>query len=225
MACCLLYKHCLKYLLSEKIITMKKLMSLICIGCICVFAACNSSSSNSDSVDSAKDVNDSMMSDSNSMMNNDSSTTSMSTAPVSQEDADWAVDVANAGMTEVELSKVAQQKATSQRVKDFANMMVTDHTKANDQLKQIAAAKNIALPANLSDDSQKKLDKLNNKKAGKDFDDAYVNDMVEGHKKAVDKFEKGSNKLQDADLKNFATQTLPVIQMHKDSIMAINGKH
>ena len=147
----------------------------------------------------------------------------MSSAPASEQDAKWAVDVANGGMTEIELSKLAQTKATSQRLKNFANMMVTDHTAASDKLKQIAAAKNIALPDKLSNDSQKKLDNLN-KKSGKDFDKAYMDDMLAGHKNAVDKFQKGSSDLQDADLKNFAAQTLPTIQMHQDSIKAIAGK-
>jgi putative membrane protein len=171
-------------------------------------------------------MNDSMMPDSNSMnttTDTSATSTTMSSAPVSKEDADWAVDVANAGMTEVELSKVAQDKATTDRLKNFANMMVTDHTKANDQLKQLAATKNITLPATLSDASQKKLDALN-KKTGKDFDKAYINDMLDGHKNAVDKLSKGSNDLKDADLKNFATQTLPTVQMHQDSIKAIAGK-
>lgn len=198
---------------------MKKLLSVLFIGCICAFAACNSGN-NSNSVDSAQNINDSMLPDSNSM-NND--TISMSTAPVSQEDADWAAKVANANMTEIELSKVAQDKATSQRLKDFAGMMVTDHTKAGDQLKQLAATKNITLPANLDGKSQDMLDKLN-KKSGKDFDKAYTDDMLDGHKDAVDAFQKGSNNLQDADLKSFATQTLPTIQMHQDSIKAIAGK-
>jgi putative membrane protein len=205
---------------------MKKIIGVLSIGCICAFAACNSSSSNSDSVDSAKNMNDSALTDSNSMMNNDSSAmnTTASAGPVSEEDGNWATEIANAGMTEVELSKVAQTKATNPRLKSFADMMVTDHTKANDQLKQLAAAKNITLPANLSDASQKKLDNLNKKDAGKDFDKAYMDDMLDGHKNAVDKLTKGSKDLKDADLKNFATQTLPVVQMHQDSIKAIAGK-
>jgi putative membrane protein len=197
---------------------MKKLLGILFIGGICAFVACNSGN-NSNSVDSAQNINDSMLPDSNSMNDN----SAMSSAPVSQEDADWAAKVANANMTEIELSKVAQDKATSQRLKDFASMMVTDHTKAGDQLKQMAATKNITLPANLDDKSQKKLDNLN-KKSGKDFDKAYIDDMLGDHKDAVDAFQKGSNDLQDADLKNFAMQTLPTIQMHQDSIKAIAGK-
>jgi putative membrane protein len=201
---------------------MKKLLSVLCIGCLCAFIACNSSSSNQDSVDSAKNMNDSVTTDSNSMMTGDSSAMTPA-APVSKEDADWAVEMANGGMTEVELSKLALDKATTQRLKDFATMMVTDHTKAGDQLKQIAATKNITLPANLSDASQKKLDALN-KKTGKDFDKEYISDMLDGHKGAVDKLHKGSTDLKDADLKNFATQTLPTVLMHQDSIKAIAGK-
>jgi putative membrane protein len=180
-----------------------------------VFGACNNSSSNQDSVDSAQDMNDSMLPDSNS--------SAMNSAPASEEDAKWAVDVANSGMTEIELSKVAQTKASDPRLKDFADMMVTDHTAAADKLKQLAAAKSITLPDKLSDASQKKLDDLN-KKTGKDFDKAYTNDMLDGHKDAVDAFDKGSKNLQDADLKNFASTTLPTIQMHQDSIKAIAGK-
>jgi putative membrane protein len=194
---------------------MKKLMSILFIGCMAIFSACNSSTTTEDTVDSAKDVNDSMMSNDTSNMN--------PAAPVTEDDANWAVEVANAGMTEVELSKLAQDKATSQRLKDFANMMVTDHTKAGDQLKQLAASKNITLPAGLSDKSQKKLDDLN-KKTGADFDKAYRDDMLDDHKDAVDKFQKASNDLKDADLKSFATQTLPTLQMHLDSIKAITGK-
>jgi len=203
---------------------MKKLMSIVCIGCFCAFTACNSGSSNGDSLDSAKDANDSMMQDSNSMMNGDtSSMNNMSSAPVSQEDADWAATVANANMTEVELSKVANDKATNERLKSFASMMIADHTQAGDKLKQMAAAKNITLPANLDDKSQKKLDELN-KKTGKDFDKAYADDMLDDHKDAIKLFQKGSTDLKDADLKGFATQTLPTLQVHQDSIKAISGK-
>ncbi len=202
---------------------MKKVLSFLFAGSICSLVACNSGSSSQDSVDSAKNVNDSAMSNSTFDSTKDSSKISKTIDTLSKSDASWVVDVANAGMTEVELSKVAKDKAVNARLKSFADMMVTDHTKANDQLKQIAATKSITLPANLSDDSQKKLDALN-KKTGKDFDKEYTDDMLEGHRKAVNKFQDGSKNLNDADLKNFATQTLPTLQMHQDSIKAIAGK-
>jgi putative membrane protein len=201
---------------------MKRLVGLLCIGCLCAFMACNSSTSTQDSVDSANDINDSVMPDSNSMMNTDTAAMT-SSAPASEEDAKWAVEAANGGMTEVELGKLAQQKATTDRLKNFGAMMVSDHGKAGDKLKQIAAAKNITLPANLSDKSQDHLNDLN-KKSGKDFDKAYIKMMVDDHKEDVNKFKKGSEDLKDPDLKNFAAQTLPIIQMHLDSIQAIDNK-
>lgn len=202
---------------------MKKLMSVLFAGTLVSLVACNSGSSTQDSVDSAKDANDSARKNNAFDSTKDSSMITKTTDTLSKSDANWAVEVANANMTEVELSKVAQQKATNDRLKGFANMMVTDHSKAGDQLKQIAATKSLTLPATLSNDSQKKLDDLN-KKSGRDFDKEYEDDMLSGHKKAVDKFEDGSKNLKDADLKNFATQTLPTIQMHQDSIKSISGK-
>ena len=203
---------------------MKKLFSLLFVGSICSLIACNSGSNSAqDSVDSAKNMNDSAKSNSAFDSTKDSSKISKTIDTLSKSDANWAVEVANAGMTEVELSKVAKDKAMSPRLKSFADMMVTDHTKAGDKLKQIAATKSVTLPANLSDDSQKKLDDLN-KKTGKDFDKAYTDDMLDGHKKAVSKFEDGSKNLNDADLKSFAMETLPTLQMHQDSIKAIAGK-
>lgn len=194
---------------------MKKLIGILCMSCLFFFVACNSGTNKEDSVDSATSMNDSILPDSNSA--------SMSSAPASEQDAKWAVEAANLGMTEIELSKVAQTKATDPRLKSFADMMVTDHTAASDKLKALASAKSITLPDKLSDKSQKDLDDLN-KKSGKDFDKAYLKDMLSGHKDAVDAFEKGSKDLQDADLKNFATTTLPTLQMHRDSIKAIEDK-
>src|SRR5436190_10631309 len=74
-----------------------------------------------------------------------------------EKDTDFAVAVADGGMLEVELGKLAQQKATSPEVKKFAQMMVDDHTKANEELMALAGTKNISLPASLSEKSQKKL--------------------------------------------------------------------
>lgn len=194
---------------------MKNLTGVLCMACLGVFAACNSTSTNQDSVDSAQSVNDAMLPDSNSA--------AMAIAPASEQDAKWVVELANASMTEVELSKLAQTKAVNARLKSFADMMVTDHAAAGDKLKTLATAKSIALPDKLSDASQEKLKELN-KKTGNDFDKAYMNDMLEGHKNAAEKLQKGSTDLQDTELKNFASTTLPTVQMPQDSIKAIAGK-
>jgi len=141
---------------------------------------------------------------------------------VVEDDAKFVVEAANGGMSEVEFGKLAQQKATNAKVKEFAEMMVMDHTKANEELKALAKAKNVTLPDSLNADSKKMWEDLS-KKSGADFDKAYVNMMVDDHKKDVGEFEDASKNLKDADLKAFVDKTLPVLKGHLDKITAISN--
>jgi len=140
---------------------------------------------------------------------------------VTAEDAKFATDAANGGLAEVALGKLAQTKATNPKVKSFADMMVTDHSKANDELAAIAKAKNITLPAAPDADHQKKLDDLS-KLSGKDFDKAYVDAMVDGHKKTLDLMNMAAKDCKDSELKAFAAKTAPVVQTHLDAINKIH---
>ncbi|HJU45782.1 MAG TPA: DUF4142 domain-containing protein [Chitinophagaceae bacterium] len=164
----------------------------------------NGSQNNQDSVDSAKNMND----------------TSATAMMVDEQDSKFAVNAADIGMAEVEMGRTAEQKATNARVKSFASMMVMDHGKANDELKSAAMAKNITLPATVGEDHQEHLTKLS-QKSGKDFDKEYMDMMVDGHKKAIDLFEKQANDGKDTDLKTWATNMLPSLRQHLDSAKAI----
>lgn len=170
-----------------------------------------------DSVDTAKKANDTMTKPAGD------TASSASNGPVTKDDADFAVTAANGGMEEVAMGKLAQTNAASQRVKDFGAMMVKDHSEAGDKLKAIAQNKNITLPATLGDKAQKMVDDLQKKK-GKDFDKAYMDMMLDDHKEDIDEFTKAGNNCKDSDLKAFATNTLPVLQKHLDSVKAISGK-
>jgi putative membrane protein len=139
---------------------------------------------------------------------------------VTSDDAKFATDAANGGLAEVALGKLAQTKATNAEVKNFADMMVTDHSKANDELMAIAKTKNITLPAAPDADHQKKLEDLS-KLSRKDFDKAYVDAMVDGHKKTLDLMQKAAKNCADADLKAFAAKTAQVVQTHLDAINKI----
>jgi putative membrane protein len=123
----------------------------------------------------------------------------------------------------VELGMMAEQKAKSQGVKDFGKMMVDDHTKINDNLKDIASKKNIDLPASITPDQKKDVDKLS-KKSGADFDKAYVDMMVDDHKKDINAFKKAQGNVSDNDIKNFITNSLQILQKHLDKIQAIKSK-
>lgn len=136
-------------------------------------------------------------------------------------DAKFAVDAANGGMAEVAVGKLAQQKATNARVKDFANMMVADHSKANDELMALAKSKNITLPDSVSNDKKQAMMDLS-QKSGADFDKAYVDMMVDGHQKTIALFEDESKNGKDADIKAFVDKTLPTIRMHLSHIQSIH---
>jgi putative membrane protein len=187
---------------------MKKL-SVIPFALLLVWTvqSCNSNTSNKqpdDSVDSAKEVNE-------------------TAAPVDQESSDFAVKAASGGAMEVELGNAAQQKAGNQRVKDFGSMMVRDHSKANEELKTLASNKNIVLPGALGEDHQKHVDELN-KRSGADFDKEYIDMMVKDHQEDISEFEKAASSLKDPDLKSFAANTLPVLKAHLDSAKAVQDE-
>lgn len=139
---------------------------------------------------------------------------------VEESDAKFAVEAANGGMAEVVFGKLAADKAMNKKVKDFGTMMVTDHSKANDELKALAKKLSITLPDSIARDESKTRDDLA-KKSGADFDKAYVQTMVDDHKKDVKAFEDASKNLKDSDLKAFAVKTLPTLKMHLETIEKI----
>jgi len=149
--------------------------------------------------------------------------TTGTSASVSEADKTFMAKAAQGGMAEVALGQMAATKAASNDVKDFANRMVNDHTKANDELKQLAANKGVTLPADLDAESKKTSDQLS-KKTGKAFDKAYMSEMVKGHQKVAADFEKESKAAQDPDLKAWVTKTLPTIQDHLKMAKQINAK-
>ncbi len=126
-------------------------------------------------------------------------------------------------LAEVELGKMAVQKAQNADVKAFGQKMIDDHSKALDELKQLAAQKKVMLPPDVMPESKQLMDKLS-KLSGADFDKEYVKAMVEDHKKDVTAFENASKTAGDADVKEFATKTLPVLKTHLEIITGIADK-
>lgn len=136
-----------------------------------------------------------------------------------EKDTEFAVKAADGGMLEVELGKLAQTNAASPEVKKFAQMMVDEHTKANDELKAVAAQKNITLPATMGEKCQKKYNDLAEKK-GNDFDKDYISLMVSDHKDVVDEFEKEADKGNDPEIKAWAGEKLPALRHHLEMAQA-----
>ena len=130
------------------------------------------------------------------------------------EDAsEFAVAAADGGMLEVQLAQLALEKASSPKVKEFAQSMVTDHSKANEELKSLAQTKNITLPSSLSEEKQKDYNDLA-EKSGAEFDKAYSDYMVKDHKDDIDKFKKAAENAEDPDIKTWAANKVPVLEHH-----------
>jgi len=142
-----------------------------------------------------------------------SASSASASSQLSAADQTFVKKAAQGGMAEVELGKLATQKASSEDVKKFGQRMVDDHTKANDQLKQIAGNKGVTLPTDLDSKDQALKDRLS-KLDGEKFDQAYMKNMVRDHTKDVSEFRKESTSGKDSDLKSFASQTLPTLEDH-----------
>jgi len=135
---------------------------------------------------------------------------------------DFMKEAAQGGMAEVELGKLAAQKAADPEVKKFGQMMVADHGKANTELKALAGKKNITLPADLGS-HQSTLDRLKGL-SGADFDKAYVSGMLDDHETDVKAFQSQADNSADADVKAFAAKTVPVLKKHLESIQKIDSR-
>ncbi len=127
---------------------------------------------------------------------------------------------AEAGMAEVQAGHMAQQKGSSQAVKDFGAMMVKDHTAANNKLMKIAAAKNIELPKGPGMMNKAKEEKAD-LKSGDSFDKDYIKGQIKAHEDTVKLLQNEIDSGKDADAQAFAKEVLPKVKTHLDKINQI----
>jgi len=137
-----------------------------------------------------------------------------------QNDRLFVYEATIGGRAEVEFGQMAEQKGRSQAVKDFGRQMVADHSKANQQLTQLAQAANIPQPPDLDEEHNAMRSQLQNL-SGAEFDLAYIRGQVTEHQKAVQLFEWEIGSGQDPQLKAFASQVLPIWYRHLDIARAI----
>ncbi|MCF0069323.1 DUF4142 domain-containing protein [Dyadobacter sp. CY261] len=190
---------------------MKATTTLLTFATVAMLWSCGSSNS-TDTTEMADSTNEAMA---------DSAETTGTGTAAAEEDSDFAIEAANGGMTEVQLGEVAKQKGTNPKVKEFGEMMVTDHTKANNELKALAASKNITLPAAPNEEMQKATADISSKN-GKDFDKAYIDQMVKDHQKTVELFEDGQKNVKDPEIKAFIDKTLPVLKSHLEHVKTLD---
>lgn len=135
------------------------------------------------------------------------------TTALSSKGASFVKEASAANQSEIALAQLAQQKAQNPDIKNLAQMLQQEHQQSQEKLQTIAQAHGITLDQNPSWSqrrTQSKLEKLN----GADFDQQYAKDMLEGHVANIKKFQKASEQVEDADVKQYAQETLPHLQTH-----------
>jgi putative membrane protein len=161
----------------------------------------------------------------NTTMNSNamSQTTPMTSMSPRHDDTAFMNAVAMDGMAEVELGRMAAQKAKDPEVKQFAQRMVADHSKAAAELKQLANNKNVTLPADINSEQKADMDRLS-KLTGANFDREYMSLMSAAHDKAVEAFEAETRDGSDSDVKTWATKILPTLKEHQTRASDIAAK-
>ena len=132
---------------------------------------------------------------------------------LSSGDADFIQKAAHGGLAEVELGLLAQYRGASDAVRKFGRRMVHDHSDANLELRQLASSKSIMVPQSLDEKDAAERDRLS-KLSGREFDAAYMREMLKDHEEDVSEFQSTATKAQDPDVRAFAAKTLPTLQEH-----------
>jgi len=143
-------------------------------------------------------------------------------AQVSAPDKEFVMAAARGGLLEVELGKLAMQKAANDAVKKFGERMVVDHGKVNGELARLASDKQITVPQGLDEQQQATVKQLTGM-SGAEFDQAYMKLMVEEHQRDIALFEQAAANAGDTDLKSWAARTLPTLREHLKQAREISG--
>jgi putative membrane protein len=134
-----------------------------------------------------------------------------------EKDADFVAEAVAANLAEIQMTKLAAQRSSNAEVKRLAKTLEADHTKVLAELKALAQQKAITIPVEPMDEAKRKMDNLREEDA-KDFDKKWLEAMEDAHDKSINKFERRADKGEDADIKAFASKTVPHLKMHKEQI-------
>lgn len=174
---------------------------LLAASAICVsMVACNSRkhdvASNNESIEMAKDANDSTFTD-----------------RTEERDADFVVNAVTSNLAEIKIAQLAKNKSTSPDVKEMATKLEEQHFKILNELKAYADKKGIAIPLQEADKDVKEMSRLAEEPADK-FDEKWCDAMEDRHEKSIDKFEARLDKTEDPELKEWISATLPGLKEH-----------
>ena len=146
----------------------------------------------------------------------------MGAATLSRSDQKMVKDMAMANLAEIEAGRMAQTKSQNEQVKNFAQQMIDDHTKALAEVQQLAQAKGVALPTELDRTHKRRADKLASL-SGDAFDRAYMNQSgLADHKKTHGLLKQAQSRAKDPDVKALAARTMPIVDQHLNSAQELH---
>ena len=148
--------------------------------------------------------------------------TTATTTQVSGSDKEFMTKAAHAGYAEVEAGKMALEKSENEDVRQFAQRMIDDHTKAGDELKKLAENKGVSLPTEPSEDQKETANELSELES-EEFDSEYMDAQVSDHETVIGFFEDEARDGSDSDVIAFADKTLPTLKSHLEMAENISG--
>lgn len=193
-------------------------LSMVCAGILWLPATAQTKNTSSSSQSNASNSQSHPSQKSNDKISQTSAATKLNVP-----DRRFLDEAAEANKAEIELGQLAAQKASSDDVKKFGQRMVDDHTKANQQIDQLASQKGAKLPEKLSAKDVAAKDRLE-RLSGKQFDRVYMHDMVKDHTADVSLFQREVKTAKDQDVKSFAQNTLTTLEDHLKSAKQLAPK-
>lgn len=149
------------------------------------------------------------------------STTTTTATELSSADKEFMNKAAQAGISEIQAAEMALSKTNNEDVRQFAQRMIDDHTKANNELKDIAARKGVTLPTEPNEDQKETASDLK-EYSGEDFDAEYMDAQIDAHETVIDFFQDEIDDGSDADVVAFAEKTLPTLESHLEMAENVN---
>ena len=144
-------------------------------------------------------------------------------AAVTQSEEEFMAKAAQANMTEIEVARIALQKSANDEVKEYANVIKSDHTSALEDLAELMEEKNVAQPRAIDARTQQDIDRMNNLTGG-EFDREFINMMVTDHRKAIELFRDQQSSAQNRDVKKYVDKVLPNLEVHLDKAQRLQTK-
>ena len=193
---------------------MKKITLITTVAASALFlsvVSCNNKkqdlASNNESIEMAKDANDSSFED-----------------RTEEKDADFVVNAVTSNLAEIKIAQLAKNKSSNEDVKAMAAKLEEQHMKILNELKAYADKKGIAIPLQESDKDAKEMTSLSEEPTDK-FDEKWCDSMEDRHEKSIDKFEARLDKTEDPELKQWITATLPGLKEHLNMIESHEKEH